>query len=240
MKILYVVNASPLLKDTEVWATVDPLQIQIDRDFVPIWKSKLTETEIEVKFATMSDIPKLAPNSWPIFLNRHSTDSGALGWHDDDPWQNIRTYSRVYVGDCVLLGLSWQTTLSHEALELILNPNVKRVWKMGNGRLAAYEACDAVEADEQAYDIGGFKASNFVTPAYFSRNDPGPFDFGKKLRGRVPMLTKGGYMPVTLANGSWGQVSLDRDGGLMGRRAAIAGHRRKAIARMKGAFELEV
>jgi hypothetical protein len=239
MKVLYVVNASRLLADAEVLATVVPLQTQIDRDFVPVWKSKLAEPEIEVRFAGIGDIPNLEPGSWPIFLNRHSADSGALGWHDDDPEQKIQIYSRVYVGDCMLLGLSWQTTLSHEALELILNPDVKRVYKMGDGRLVAYEACDAVEADEQAYDIQGFKASNFVTPAYFSSGDPGPFDFMKKLTARVPSLTKGGYLSVTSANGNWAQISLDRSRGLLGRRAATIGHRRQMIAKVIEGFELE-
>lgn len=236
MKKLYVVNASPLLKDADVEIIIGPLQTQIDRDFVPVWRSKLSETTIKVVFARAQDIPTLESDSWSIFLNRHSTDAGALGWHDDDPSQNIHIYSRVFVGDCLLMGLSWQTTLSHEALELVLNPNISRVYRMGNGRLAAYEACDAVEADEQAYDIGGFKASNFVLPSYFSKAGLGPWDFRGKLNGRCPTLTPGGYLPVTDARGNWTQISMDRIGGLAGRRAAIIGHRRTMIRNYSGEF----
>lgn len=230
MKTLYVVNASPLLKDLEVQATVAPLQKQIDRDFMPHWKSRLREPVIKVEFAHARDIPALPADSWPIFLNRHSNDPGALGWHDDDPSQNIRIYSRVFVGDCMQFGLKWHTTLSHEVLELILDPDIRRVYRMPDGRLAAYEACDAVEADELAYDIDGFAASDFVLPSYFSRNLSPPFDLRGYLRHHCPGLTPGGYMSVTDFSGRWTQLNMDQTNGLIGRRAAMHGIRRQMRA----------
>jgi hypothetical protein len=228
MKTLYVVNASKVLSDVEVQATVEPIQAQIDRDFMPVWKDRVREAAIKVAFARMQDIPQLPEDCWPVFLNRHSNDDGALGWHDDDSSQNIHKFGRIFVGDCLLLGLNWQVTLSHEVLELVLDPNIQRVYRMANGELAAFEACDAVESDDQAYKIGEFLASNFVLPAYFSKNLPGPFDFCKKLKDRCPGLTPGGYMSET-KGGRWTQVSMDR-GNLMGRRAAMQGHRRQIRA----------
>lgn len=230
MRILYVVNASPLLKDAEIEEAIEPLQTQIDRDFIPAWENRLYETEIRVRFARKEYIPNLEPDAWPIFLNRHSTDPSALGWHN---FKGERTFSRVFVGDCLLLGLNWQPILSHEALELILNPNIKRVYRIIKGpyagRFAAFESCDAVESDSQAYDIGGFKASNFVLQSYFSANKPGPWDFMKKLSGGCPELTEGGYLPITSANGSWTQISKDQNNGLPSRRAAMVGQRRMMI-----------
>lgn len=229
MRQLYVVNASPLLSDSEVLDTVASLQIQIDRDFMPFWQGRVVEEQITVAFAGMQDIPDLPGDCWPIFLNRHSNDNSALGWHDDDPTQNIRTYSRVFVGDSMQLGLNWHTTLSHEALELILDPDIRRVFKMRDGRLAAFEACDACEADDLAYDIDGFAASDFVLPPYFSRAGRGPFDFRQKLGGRCPALLPGGYMSVTDRYGRWQQINMDRRN-MLGRRAAMKGHRRQARA----------
>lgn len=230
MKVMYVVNASPLLTDEEVQATIAPLQTQLDRDFMPAWQGRVSESQIRVAFAGMRDIPQLSSDCWPIFLNRHANEEGALGWHDDDPSQNIRVYSRVFVGDCIQLGLNWHVTLSHEALELIGDPDIRRVWRMPDGELAAYEMCDAVEADDQAYSIGDFAASNFVLPNYFRRSARGPFDFRHTLHGPCPTLTPGGYMSVT-KNGRWKQVTMDRHG-MMGRRAAMSGHRRQLRARI--------
>jgi len=223
---MYVVNASPLLTDKEVQATVVPLQTQVSRDFMAHWANQVPERDVIVKFAAARDIPDLPPDCWPIFLNRHANEEGALGWHDDDPTQNIRTYSRVFVGDCIQLGLNWQTTLSHEALELIGDPDIRRVWRMPNGEWAAFEMCDAVESDDQAYDIDGFAASNFVLPNYFTVYRRGPFDFKHHLRASCPALTPGGYMSVT-KGGRWTQITMDRSNGLMGRRAAMSGHRRQ-------------
>lgn len=231
MRSLVIVNASPLLRDDEVKALVTPLQTQIDRDFLPAWRARGVGP-VRVGFAGTIDIPKLPPDCWPIFLNKHSNDPGALGWHDDDPGQNIRVYSRVFVGDCLRFGLNWETTLSHEALELMADPDVRRVYRMPNGRLASLEVCDAVEADDLAYDVGGHQMSNFVLPAYFSARHFGPFDHLGKLTKGCPALTPGGYMPVTDANGNWTQVQMDRADGLAGRRALATGFRRQARARL--------
>src|SRR6266851_4694244 len=159
-----IVNASHLLMDEQARAYAPVLQMQVDRDFIPAWGSRATA--VKISFASASDIPHLDPRSWPIFLNNHSNDPGALGWHDD---QDGRIFSRVFVGDCLRAGLDWGVTLSHELLELILDPDIKRVWSMPDGRLAALEACDAVESDDQAYvGMVGLRVSNFVLPAYFS------------------------------------------------------------------------
>ncbi len=232
MKELIVVNASPILRDSQVKAKIGPLSKQIHRDFIPAWRDHLVETDIHVRFAPMSEIPELGPDTWPIFLNRHSDDEGALGWHDDDPGQNIRTYSRVFVGDCIRYGLDWGITLSHEALELILDPDIQRVWRMPNGRLAALEAADACEADKFAYPVDKHMMSDFVLPAYFSTSTTGPFDKKKKLKAPCPALIEGGYMSITDANGNWTQVYANRKDGMLGRRALVHGFRRQMRARI--------
>lgn len=225
MQSVVIVNASPLLMDEQARAYVPALQMQVDRDFLPAWGDRVTP--VKISFATATDIPHLDPHSWPIFLNRRSNDPGALGWHDD---QDGKIFSRVFVGDCMRAGLNWGVTLSHELLELMLDPDIKRVWKMPDGRLAALEACDAVESDDQSYaTLSGLRVSNFVLPAYFSRG-PGPWDFRGTLKGPCPSLTPGGYMSVTDSNGEWQQINLDRSDGLPGRRALGQGHRRQARA----------
>jgi hypothetical protein len=224
-----IVNASPILTDAEVRAVIAPLQTQIDRDFLPAWGDRAEP--VKLRFAPASEIPHLPPDCWPIFLNRHSTDASVLGWHDDDPDQNIRVYSRVFAGDCKLFGLNWEVTLGHEALELILDPDIKLVWRMPDGRLAALEAADAVESDALAYLIDGHKVTNFVLPAYFSTDNKGPWDYRHALRGPCPQLTPGGYMSITDAHGNWTQTQAERHDGLVGRRAVLPGFRRQARAR---------
>jgi hypothetical protein len=235
MRELVIVNASPVLSDADVQAVIAPLQLQIDRDFLPVWEAVVEPRH--VSFASADDISQLPPDCEPIFLNKHSTDDSALGWHD---FHGSQAFSRCFVGDCLRAGLDWRVTLSHEALELILNPTIKKVWRMQDGRLAAFEACDAVEADELAIDFGdGMKMSNFVLPSYYNNTGNGPFDFGHVLTGPCPTLTHGGYLPVTNRYGQWSQVQMDRPDGLAGRRALSRGFRRQARGRVNFA-DLEI
>ena len=69
----------------------------------------------------------------------------------------------------------WTVTLSHEVLELILDPTVN-IFVPGpdpqnasNIVLHTYEACDAVE--RISYDIDGIVVSDFLTPSYFTIGD---------------------------------------------------------------------
>lgn len=225
MQELILVNASPVLMDDQVRALVKPMQTQIDRDFLPAWEPYGVKP-VKVVFASVSDIPHLPPASWPVFHNRHSVDPGALGWHD---FNHERAMSRVFVGDCIRLSLEWRTTSGHEVLELMVDPDVQRVYRMADGELAALEVCDAVEADDQAYEIDGHPMTNFVLPAYFSRRKEGPFDFRGVLTHPCPALSPGGYMSVT-QGGRWTQVTMDRHDGLIGRRAMVRGFRRQVRA----------
>ena len=220
MQDLILVNASRIVTDEQVHAVVGPLQMQFDRDFTPAWGNRATP--VRVDFAPMADIPKIPHTSWCIFHNNHSLEEGALGWHDD---QAGRIFSRVFVGDCLRLGLDWRVTVSHEALEMSADPDIVRAYRMANGKMVALEVADPVEADEIAYAIDGMKLSDFVLPAYFSHSAQGPFDHLNILKKPCPAMAPGGYLSIEDASG-WHQIYADRADGIPGRRALFRGHRR--------------
>jgi hypothetical protein len=231
-----IVNSSTLLSDRTVQDLIPALQRQVYQDFMPVWGHAVTP--IRLSFASMSDIPTLPRNCWPIFLNRHSIDDG-LGWHTDDSSENIPIHSRVFVGDNMRAGLSYQSTLSHELLELILDPDAKKVWRMPDGRLISYEACDAVESDDYSYFLGDVRVSNFVLPAYFSTSKNGPYDFRGILTGPCPKLSPGGYASVYDDKTGWRQVYHNRTDGLASRRA-LAKSLRRSRYMARSADSLEV
>lgn len=239
MQDLYVVNASRLLPDAEVQAKVAPLQKQFDRDFVPAWGE--WATPVRVRFASMNAIPSLPADAWAIFLNKHSKESDALGWHDH---RDGRVFARVFVGDCLLMGLDWGVTLSHEALELNLNPRIVRVYHVTTGRYVGYktplEACDAVEGDQFAYDVDGYRMSNFVTPYYYSTRVQGPFDHRRVLRAPFPSLSSGGYASLIDGAGNWSQIYADKANNLPARRFILTGFRRTVMRQLDSAGLLEV
>jgi len=234
MQTITIVNASTVIRDKEVHSSIKSFQKQIDRDFLPAWGNltvpcKLEYVSSDTIFHTPSDQWPIAKDSWPIFINRHSTDEGALGWHDDDISQNFPVHGRVFAGDCLLYGLKWTVTLGHEILELMTDPNITRVFKLSNqphpDTYAAFEVCDAVESDDQAYNIYGVPMTNFVLPSYFGNRQSSKYDFLGTLKGPCPALTPGGYMSL-LVNGKWTQVQMDRKAGLAGRRALARTYRR--------------
>src|SRR5262249_49900421 len=110
---------------------------------------------------------------------------------------------------------NWTATLSHEALEMLIDPWIDctaRGVVNGKPALVAYEVCDPVENDE--YRINSIAVSNFVMPAWFipeaTLTSLVTFDFLANLRAPYT-LSAGGYIAYleTLA-GSWQQAFGDK------------------------------
>lgn len=219
-----IVNASPIMRDDEFPPIVAALQTQIDRDFMPAWSNiRAGARSAKLTFYPWSRFPEVPPEAWPIFVNRHSIDPGALAWHTEE---GKRIYGRVFAGDCRLYNLSFSVSLGHEILEMMADPEAKKVYGLPDGRSAAFEVCDPVEADEQAYEIDGIMVPNFVLPLYFSSGQEGAkYDFRGNLSAPCPELTAGGYQMISEA-GSWQQLNRDHATGLLGRRAVSRGFRR--------------
>ena len=212
---IVIVNASPVLTDAEVQIIVPALQHVDDTMLRPAWGFE----PAVYSFMPLGQLPAADDIRWPIYLNRHSTDPGALGWHDDQG----RPFGRVFVGDCLRYGISWTVDASHEAFEMRGNPFIKEFVKLVDGRTTVRELCDAVEDDALAIEVGGVKISDFVLPAYFARDEVGPYDYGGHLAGPCPALTAGGYQSL-LVNGVWTQLTAMLLGGPPSYRSARYHH----------------
>lgn len=94
-------------------------------------------------------------------------DEDALGWHDAD--QFGLPYGVIYTGWSFE---PWTVTLSHEVLEMVVDPHCNRLaigpHPLEPGRRVMHwmEICDAVQG--QHYEIGGIAVSDFVLPGYFT------------------------------------------------------------------------
>lgn len=204
MVAIIVVNASTILRDEEVEAVLPALQRWDNEMLAPSWGLE----PCTYSFLPRHRLNEVSENDWPIYINRHSTDASALGWHDD---RAGRIFGRVFAGDCLRYGVSWTVDLSHEAAEMRGDPTIDRIVTLPDGRQAIVELCDPVEDDLLAIDVDGVKLSDFVLPAYFD-GGPGPYDYGNHLRGPCPTLTSGGYQSL-LVNGAWTQVTAMYLGG---------------------------
>ena len=167
---LAVINFTSTLEDNEVLDAIHAVNRQMTENFMPIWGIGRTLMPLVPNFDPTEDPDSLAEEPVPadsvMYLVDESTVEGALGFHD------LNTHDTPFGFVFVLDPADWTTTLSHEVLELILDPTATVLVPgpdprdANNTVLHAYEACDAVE--RLSYSIGTVLVSDFVTPSYFT------------------------------------------------------------------------
>ena len=187
MKI-QIVNHSTSVTTEQATTWAIAVAAQLREDVAPAWERVAPEVEI-------TGNENEDPTAFQLRIFDDADQAGALGYHDVDP--NGRPYGKVFARTTAQAGGNVSTTVSHEAIELFLDPDCT-LWAIGkDNRLHAVEGCDAVEADEYEKTVGDttVKVSSFLLPPYFSANPPAGsrFDFLGKLSAPSPEKTAGGY-----------------------------------------------
>lgn len=202
--IISIINhTSGKIDDAEVQQVLRAVNRQVREDFAPYW-SLGAQLRLEGRSSTKPSKLDLADmrGDAVIYLWDGSDVDSALGYHD----ANNRGIpcGFVFTEISKAAGESWTVTLSHEALELIADPEVNLL-SMGPHPADPsrtvfhwYEMCDAVQAE--TYEVDGVEVANFVLPLYFTGGDEvgGRNDFlgrshnGKTLRSFG--VNPGGYI----------------------------------------------
>ena len=186
-----IINASTVLADSDFPAYVGAQQRQIDYDFAPFWGKAA-----HLVFVGKGGTPP--PGAWQMAFLDDADQAGALGYHDTTA--DGHPLGKVFVKTTQTYGGIWTVTGSHEVLEMLGDPDITRcvfIQTTGTqGMIYAYEASDAVEADELGYQIDGVQLSDFVLDPWF---DPGhyatPAGYSFKKRVTSPLsLAPGGYI----------------------------------------------
>lgn len=207
--LISVVNFTHTLHDPQVLNVIRAINRQIEGDFAPYWSLGATLRLEGPGTKADKQSPEELRGDAIIYLWDKAADvRDAIGYHD----MNNRglPYGFVFTEIAKEVGEDWSVTLSHEALELIGDPDVNLLAAGPSPQdpkklvFFWYEMCDAVQSDN--YTIDGVSVSNFVLPLYFtpdaeigSRND---FLGTKKLQSFG--VKKGGYVgyfdPATESN----------------------------------------
>jgi hypothetical protein len=201
--IISVINHTKEIPDEDIHAALRAINRQIEFDFKPYWSLGATlrlegKSGKRVNRETLSDMRGDAV----LYLWDEEDLDDALGYHD----QNHRgiPFSFVFSKLAKELGESWTVTLSHEAIELIGDPQVNLLVqgphpKTGKNVFHWFELCDAVQAE--SYKIDEIAVSNFVLPLYFTSSEEraGRNDFlGRRGENGKPLesfkVNKGGYI----------------------------------------------
>ena len=188
MRTIIISNESTILKDEDVQVCVNALQIQIDIDFSPVYNLWAYLQFLAGKPICNKEI---------IHLLDNSEQAQAEGYHDLSSKDVPEGFA--FVKDTLDAGDTWQTTLSHELLEQLLDPWVDLLVPgpiNNTPACIAYEVADPVEQD--FYLINNIPVSNFVLPQWFN-GELKNLDFMNniKVADKPFPMTKGGYIAYT-------------------------------------------
>ncbi len=168
----------------EVTRVAAALQIQVSRDFEPVWEIKASVAA----FQTLDDLPV---GTWPVMIVNHV--DGAAGIHLDDDGEPFALAEAGPIDE-------WPLTASHEVLEMLVDPLGRRLTngasKNGAGTVRyLVEVCDPSEARQFGYDIDGIFVSDFYTPQFFdTQQTPGVrYSFREAVKQPLQVL-RGGYL----------------------------------------------
>lgn len=170
---------------------VSAIGLQFKEDYCPMWDAAMPT--IVVGGAAIAA-------AFQMELWEKSDQPGAAGYHDKDDQGKP-------IGFAFLDGGAWQITLGHESFEGFADRYCATWVQAGDGKMRAFEVCDAVEEDAYTKKIGDtdVPVTNFLGPAYFSdrRIIGAKSDFLDKLSGApAPAMTPGGYDLVIDTNGN--------------------------------------
>ena len=201
MPITLINHATSLPAPELLGEIADAITRQVVAHVISPWGRQ--PVTVQVGDAEQPDPPDPARSIVPVVIFDDADQAGALGYHDRDP--QGRPYARVFAGPVLEHGGDWvagelsvASVISHEVLEVVIDPFVNLWADDGSGRLYALEVADPVEAD--TYRIGGVTVSNFVLPSWFDPGASGPYDQLGLLQ-QPFALGAGGYAIVAAEGG---------------------------------------
>jgi len=186
-----LVDKTKSIEPEQLSAVASALNLQVARDFSPIWNVRATVSAYPGK----STPP---PGVWPVFIVSN-LPPGEGGVHLT---KHRQPYALVEIGD------SWSLSASHECLEMLADPSGSRLYASSaiavkGGHIVdapgkfeyLVEVCDPSEDDPFSYMVDGIVVSDFYTPHFF---DPKvsvgvQYSFTGALK-RPREVLKGGYL----------------------------------------------
>lgn len=152
---IVIVNVDTSVAPAEIIRAAAALQRQVLEHFYPVWGVDATVRAASPESPARDD-------EWRLELRRVPTIDGALGFHDttDAGLPRLFDFPELDAQD----GVPWTVTASHEILEALADPQLRRAAQDNDGVFWATEVCDPVERD--TYEIDGVRVSNFQYPAW--------------------------------------------------------------------------
>ncbi|MGE0453994.1 MAG: S8 family serine peptidase [Vicinamibacteria bacterium] len=200
--IISIINRSAgALEDEDLQQAIRAVNRQIAEDFEPYWSMGATLRLEGHKGGGPQSASDMRGDAI-LYVSNKADVADALGYHERN--NHGIPYGFVFLDVAKEVEEDWRVTLSHEALEMIADPEVNLLVQGPHPEdperqvFHWYEVCDAVQAE--SYVVDGVPVSNFVLPLYFtSEAEPGGRnDFlGRRYKGRSLQsfgVNPGGYI----------------------------------------------
>src|SRR5215470_17263003 len=176
--LIAIVTQSTLVSNSDAASMTQAIASQIRLDVAPLWDRAPAAV---VFYTDTSAIPATA-HVITITDSIKDQPAGILGYHTEDQggklWGIVAAQPELSNGGKVTTGdWSVSSVLSHEVLEMFVDPNCCLWGSNGRGRVYTLEVCDPVEAP--TYEVNGVSVSNFVTPAWFDPQAPSGSQFDR-------------------------------------------------------------
>jgi len=197
--LIAILNQSTVVTNAEAATMTQAIAKQVHLDAAPLWDRSPAAV---IFYTDPTGVPPAA-HGIAIVDNIQDQPKSTLGFHTEDMggklWGVVGAKAELDSGASVTTGdWSVSSVLSHEVLEMFVDPNCNLWASNGAGKSYSFEVCDPVEAP--TYSVDGISVSNFVTPAWFDplASDSAQFDKLGLLHKPFTML-KGGYLVFSSA-----------------------------------------
>ena len=175
-------------------AVAAALKIPAHQHLKPFWP------HVDADVVVMAADAKIPPTTMPVYIGAN-LPPGKEGTHNDDTGL---PFAEVHMEE----GDAWMITVSHEVLEMLVDPTLRLTMKgpavgVKNGKVFdapgtfdyLVEVCDPSESPDHGYTIDGIPVSDFYTPHFFdAAPTPGTrYSYTGALK-EPRRILKGGYM----------------------------------------------
>ena len=192
--LIAILNQSTLVTNADAAAMTQAIASQVRLDAAPLWD----RAPAAVIFYTDPGAVPATAHGIAIVDTIQNEPQGVLGFHTEDQggklWGIVAAKPELDNGAKTTTGdWSVSSVLSHEVLEMFIDPNCNLWANDGKGKAYSFEVCDPVEAP--SYEVSGVSVSNFVTPSWFDPLAPAGAQFDKLgLLTKAFTILKGGYV----------------------------------------------
>lgn len=192
--LIAILNQSTLVTDADAQTMTQAIASQVQLDAAPLWD----RAPAAVAFYT--DASAVPATAYGIALVDTIQDQprGVLGFHTENRggklWGVVAAKPELDNRSQVLTG-DWSVSslLSHEVLEMFIDPNCNLWANDGKGTAYSFEVCDPVEAP--SYTVSGVSVCNFVTRSWFDPLAAPTAQFDKLGQLTAPFsILQGGYL----------------------------------------------